>query len=185
MKLPLIVAFIGPKQSGKSTAAELLVQEYGYKKLAFASPLKNMLAALGLTPAQLDGDQKEVSTPLLGGKTPRHAMQTLGTEWGRELIHPHLWEFAWRTQAQALLSAGERVVVDDCRFANEHKAIKDLESSVVIETVRPTYVYSEDHASEQGTGMTPDFMVMNSSSEQTFRRAVHNTMLLTHNWKGG
>ena len=43
-----------------------------------------MLYQLGLGEAHIEGALKEVPCELLGGKTPRYAMQTLGTEWGRD-----------------------------------------------------------------------------------------------------
>ncbi len=49
-------------------------------------------------------------------------MQTLGTEWGRNLIASDLWIRAWQ-HALANVPAGVPVVVDDCRFPNEADAV--------------------------------------------------------------
>ena len=43
-------------------------------------------ADAGMIRRMIDGDLKEAPTPLFEGRTPRHAMQTLGTEWGRDRI---------------------------------------------------------------------------------------------------
>lgn len=117
MQKPLI-ALCGPAGSGKSTIAAVL-QRRGYVLVKFATPLKNMLRAIGLTDAEIEGELKEQPCALLGGQTPRHAMQTLGTEWGRKLISRDIWVNAWRHEVEARLAAGEKVVVDDCRFPNE------------------------------------------------------------------
>jgi hypothetical protein len=85
-----------------------------------------MLRSLGLNNSELYGHLKEKPSPLLGGKTPRHAMQTLGTEWGRNLISADLWTNAWLVPVQEHLANGRCVVVDDVRFKNEMQIIHGL-----------------------------------------------------------
>jgi energy-coupling factor transporter ATP-binding protein EcfA2 len=138
-----IVAFIGPAGCGKSTAAAALIEQ-GYVRHRFAGPLKAMLRALGLTEAEVDGERKEKPCALLGGKTPREAMQSLGTDWGRKMITGDLWLRAWLDT----LPTHGRIVVDDCRFPNEAAAIKSL-GGVIVRVHRPGHSYSEEHASEQ------------------------------------
>ncbi len=125
-----ILALTGLAGSGKSTAAAHLVNAHGFARVRFAGPLKDMMRALGLTDAEIDGDRKELPCALLGGKTPRHAMQTVGTEWGRNLIDPDLWIRAWQA-AVARLPAGQPVVVDDCRFPNEAAAVRAAGGALV------------------------------------------------------
>jgi hypothetical protein len=125
-----IVALTGLAGSGKTTAAKRMVEHHGFTRVRFAGPLKAMLAALGLSPAEIDGDRKEVPCELLGGRTPRWAMQTLGTEWGRDLIADDLWIRAWKT-AVAKTLPGSCIVVDDCRFPNEFEAVKSLNGIVI------------------------------------------------------
>ena len=99
----MIVGITGFKGSGKSTVANVFTQ-HGYAYKPFAGPLKAMLMALLLgaeVPQELAvralyGDLKESPMESLGGRTARHAMQTLGTEWGRDLISPSLWTDAWK-----------------------------------------------------------------------------------------
>jgi hypothetical protein len=75
-----------------------LVNHRGFARVRFAGPLKAMMAALGCTNAEIDGDRKEVPCDLLGGKSPRWAMQTLGTEWGRKLIGDDLVDSSLATR---------------------------------------------------------------------------------------
>ena len=119
----MLIAFCGRAGAGKSYAASYLCSAHGFERVRFAGPLKAMMMAFGLTERQVDGDEKEMPCALLGGRTPRYAMQTLGTEWGRELIDPELWRRAWAHRVDAILAEGGRVVVDDCRFMNEATAI--------------------------------------------------------------
>lgn len=122
----MIVGLTGRKGHGKDTAASVFV-EHGFRQLRFADPLKAMLRAFftqfdldpELIERKVEGDLKEVPCPLLRDKTPRHAMQTLGTEWGRCLIADDLWVVALQMRATAL----PNVVVSDVRFPNECEAI--------------------------------------------------------------
>lgn len=121
---PMIVALTGYAGSGKSTAAAHLVERHGFTLVKFAGPLKSMMRALGLGAREIEGDLKEVPCKLLGGKTPRHAMQTLGTEWGRNLICSNLWVNVAMLGVYEVIDRGGRVVIDDCRFDNEALAVR-------------------------------------------------------------
>lgn len=138
----VVLGLAGRKSSGKSAVCNRLVAEYGAVKSSFADPLKKMLRTIGLSDEQLWGTLKE--TPdhdILLGKTPRHAMQTLGTEWGRELISPDLWARLWLR-----LEAVDRptfMVIEDVRFDNEVAAIRQLGGIVLgIERGKPTFWHS-------------------------------------------
>lgn len=131
LPLPPVVAFAAPAGGGKSTAARYLVESYGYTLVKFAAPLKSMMRMLGLTDEHIEGSLKEVPCKLLCGKTPRWAMQTIGTEWGRDIIGADLWVNAWREMASDVLDLGGRVACDDMRFANEESAVRELGGVVI------------------------------------------------------
>ena len=125
--------------SGKSTAAAALHQE-GWAVMPFAAPLKAMAAALleaaGYGPAEIEqilsvGKQKELGL-LAGAPTARHLLQTLGTAWGRERIHPRLWIELWEDRVQSLLAQGRPVVCDDLRTPEEMAAIRALGGQVWV-----------------------------------------------------
>ena len=140
----MIIGFSGLKGSGKSTAANFLVED-GFTKMSFAEPIKRMLACIRLSPRDLYGDRKEEPSEMLDGKTPRYAMQTLGTEWGRNLIHPDLWVNV--VKHDILHShAEDNIVIDDCRFPNEVGMILGL-GGIIVYIERGGEV--EDHASER------------------------------------
>jgi hypothetical protein len=143
---PSVAAFIGPAGCGKSTAAAHLV-ERGYTLLKFAHPIKQMLRSLGLEEDHLEGDQKEVPCALLCDASPRRAMQTLGTEWGRKLIHPDIWVRAWMRVAVWRLQNGQRLVIDDLRYPNELDAVLRLGGST-LRIVRKDAHQCERHDSE-------------------------------------
>lgn len=130
-RAPCVIAISGAAGSGKSTAADYLVRMHGYERVKFAGPLKDMCRAIGMTESQIEGEHKERPFDWLQGKTPRHAMQTLGTEWGRKCMGEHFWIGLWERAANDVLDGGGRVVVDDCRFANEADAVRKLGGVVV------------------------------------------------------
>lgn len=151
-----IIALYSPAQRhGKSTIAQIL-NKNGWTIRKFASPLKCMLSSFldqcGLEPVDIDqmleGEMKDIPTTYLGGKTPRHALQTLGTEWGRGLIDDRIWV---KAAANAVLNTPGPVVIDDMRFPNEYEEVNKLKGKTVRVSAsshgRPPTVYPR-HASE-------------------------------------
>lgn len=118
-----IIGICGYKGSGKSEVAKYLVERHNFRRLPFAQTLKDMLKTLGLTDEQVNGSLKEVPCDLLDGKTPRWAMQSLGTEWGRACIDQDIWVRAWRNNLESQYWMHNDFVVDDLRFFNEAKAL--------------------------------------------------------------
>lgn len=148
--LPRVVALTGAAGSGKSTAADYLIRHHGYERVKFAGPLKAAFAAMGFSQEQIEGDLKETPCAWLNFKTPRHAMQTLGTEWGRNCIGEDFWSELWVHHANKVLADGRRVVVDDCRFPNEATAVRGLGGVIIKLEGRGGIAGS--HASEEGCG---------------------------------
>ncbi|WP_050577743.1 deoxynucleotide monophosphate kinase family protein [Sinorhizobium meliloti] len=144
---PRLVALTGAAGSGKSAATKFLVERHGYTLVKFAGPLKDMLRALGFDDDEIEGELKETPLEMLCGKTPRQAMQTLGTQWGRDCIGEDFWIRMWRLRAAMV---GGRVVVDDCRFPNEAEAIRQLGGMIIKLEGRGGI--AGQHASEAGCG---------------------------------
>ena len=124
--VPPLVAVHGRRRSGKGTIAEYLVSRHGFRTIKFAEPLKEMLCKLLLlvgVPEDLierciEGDLKECPVGLLGGRSTRFAMQSIGTEW-RDLIITDLWLSIAVRRVRDLVAAGIPVVIDDLRFPFE------------------------------------------------------------------
>lgn len=156
----IVVGIIGVAGSGKTLVARHLIERYGFVRRRFAGPLKRMLrAGLGLTDAQLDGDEKAVPLPQFGGATPRALMQTLGTEWGRRTIDPGLWVTCWQRDVR---EAGGLVVCDDVRFPNEAAAVRSF-GGTLWRVYRPGLV-SMDHASERSQRDIAEDVLLNNAT---------------------
>lgn len=130
----MIIGICGAPGSGKGEAAKVLIKR-GFANGKFSHALKEMFRTLlryrgfgeDTIERMIDGDLKEVPCPQLCGKTPRHAMQTLGM-WGRNDIDKDIWV---DTEFDAQW-AQENLVFDDVRAANEEKAIQK-KGGVVIQ----------------------------------------------------
>lgn len=128
------------------------MEHHGYTKIALADPLRSFIASItGLTHEELtDSDLKEQPLDWLNGTSPRRMMQTLGTEWGRELIDPELWLKVARRQIEAAKRRGAPgVVIPDIRFDNEAEMVRQL-GGTIVQLVRPGASTVADHPSEDG-----------------------------------
>lgn len=180
----LIGLYSPAPQSGKSTVASHLFDRYGYSIVPFAGTLKEMfrvlLLDLGLSRQEADlalYDEKEKPLDVLGGKTPRHAMQTLGTEWGRQCLSSDLWVRAWLAQVEQAERVHQRnVVADDVRFPEEAAAIRAA-GGVVVRIVRPGAAEAAGktmaHASEGALkDFDFDYTIQNIDGVAGLRQAV-------------
>jgi hypothetical protein len=173
-----VIAFVGKAGSGKTTASEYLQYKGRYTRLRFADRLKDMLRALGLLKREIDGDLKECACDVLGGKTPRHAMITLGTEWGRDMIYPNIWVDALDRDMRHYISTGvTSFIIDDLRFTNEAMYIDLLDKTkyrtLIVGIERKSKEINSTHISEtQMDTITPDHMIYNNYDMETFYKSI-------------
>ena len=161
-----IVALVGAAGCGKSTVADIL-QGMGYHRLKFSQPLKDMLKAIGLSDEHTEGSLKEVPRDLLSGRTPRYAMQTLGTEWARDIMEKDFWLNLWRTQAQKY----EKLVVEDCRFGNEAGLVKSMGGNL-WRINRLGYDFNGHSSETEMEGLDCDCTINNYGNEADLRMMV-------------
>lgn len=123
--------------------ADYLQQEYGYRELSFAAPLKELIikSLVSCPPPEhiILKEESEMQEPLHLWKgnpavywderirrtrTPfsRWMMQIVGTEIGRVGIDPDLWVKKWAE----MYDPSVPTVVPDMRFLNEAKAVSAL-----------------------------------------------------------
>jgi hypothetical protein len=168
----MIIGLTGRKYSGKTTGAEVL-ESLDFNIMSFSGTLKLMarclLRDLGLTEFQIQAAQQFKETPLPGLEVSwRQLCQSLGTEWGRQHVHPDLWVKV----AENLSKRYERVVFDDVRFENEAAMIR-RNGGLIIHIKRPLHRATDDHASEAGIGFVEgDELVMNGGDKNALTDAV-------------
>ena len=147
-----IIGITGRARSGKDTIANHLVYQHNFTKVAFADPIKEGLAAmLNVTKPYLEEHKDEVWDSL--GAAPREALQTLGTEWGRDIINRDIWIRLAQNKLYnfATLLVYPKIVIPDVRFNNEAAAIKSWGGTVwEVERFPEDETVSTEHSSEQG-----------------------------------
>jgi len=133
-----ICGFIG---SGKDTAADYLVNFHEFRRDSFAATLKDAVGAVFNWDRELlEGRTKQarewreqvdpwwaerLNMPDL---TPRLALQLWGTEVCRRGFHDDIWIASLEAR---LRNSKDNIVISDCRFPNEIKAIKNAGGLVV------------------------------------------------------
>lgn len=173
-----LIGIAGQARSGKDTLANYLLDDSNlgdnWSKSSFAQPIKNMLTAIGVD----CNDDVKAKVDACFGVTPRHLMQTLGTEWGRHMIDGDIW-----VKAFALLSAGKQVIVPDVRFENEADLVRD--NGVLIHITGRGGI-SGSHASENPIGFKPGDIVIDNSRDLAWLYAqVDGCKLLDSMVSGG
>lgn len=137
-----VCGFIG---SGKDTIADYLTNFHGFRRESFASTLKDAVAQVfGWDRTLLEGRTKQarewrervdpwwakrLNMPAL---TPRWILQYWGTEVCRAGFHDDIWIASLENK---LRNSQDDVVISDCRFPNEIRAIKRA-GGCVIRVVR-------------------------------------------------
>lgn len=146
-----IIAFAGKKQSGKTSAARVVMDAFPSKVVriySFAAPLKQLCVdILGLDPRQCYGEDQyknELVDCYWEGKqlTARETMQIIGTEWFRTM-QESVWTGA--ILRQIIRDSPDIAVIDDCRFPNEVEAVKKA-GGLVYKMERS--MFHSTHASE-------------------------------------
>lgn len=137
-----VCGFIG---SGKDTIADYLVNLHHFRRESFANTLKDAVSAVfGWDRMMLEGRTKQarewreqvdpwwaerLNIPHL---TPRWILQNWGTEVCRKNFHDDIWIASLENK---LRNSRDDVVISDCRFPNEIKAIKAA-GGIVVRVVR-------------------------------------------------
>ena len=146
-----IFAFVGYMGSGKTTVAKTaLAGRTDIVHFSFSDPMIEMMRALGVSD-DIINDKSRWNEPLdiLSGRTLRHAMQTIGTEWGRNQMHPDFWLNLAMCRAHGLATEGKHSFIDNVRFPNEFEAI-DNAGGILIAIRRKNVVpKNEVHESEK------------------------------------
>lgn len=148
MKKNIIIGISGTIGSGKDTVADYLVTFHGFKRLSFASSLKDAVASIfGWDRTLLEGSTRasrewreqvdvwwadRLGIPYL---TPRYILQQWGTDVLRSHFHDEIWVASLENR---LRNTTDDVVITDCRFSNEVTAIKNAGGITIRANRGPT-----------------------------------------------
>jgi hypothetical protein len=184
----MIIGVSGYARVGKDTVADILVQDAGFERIAFADKLRECLYALD--PIVLwDYEFGELQTgvqPFMPlkyvidtygwdgykatgwGTHIRKYLQRFGTEVGRDLLGDNIWvDSTFMT-----LDMTKNYVVADCRFKNEAEAIT-RKGGQVWRINRQGVGPVNDHVSEIGLDHWPfDKIINNHASIEDLREKV-------------
>lgn len=96
--------------------------------------------------------ETEIYNATLCKHTPRTLLQTLGTQYSRQIVHPNIWVNA--TMSDYVVSQfvdgtikEPNWIITDCRFPNEANAVKER-GGINIRVNRPSTVEVSTHESE-------------------------------------
>ncbi|KWV70074.1 hypothetical protein PFLuk1_02630 [Pseudomonas fluorescens] len=178
---PILIGLTGRARSGKTTAAEHLARTYLLEQYAFADPLRDgLMAIFNLDPTDFEGDRKEQPLGWLDC-SPRQLMQSMGTEWARNTLHPDVWvklaeqNLEYMTKA---LGAVLGFVVSDVRFENEADLIR-RRGGTVIHILRPNALTVNPHISEAGIAAnSADLTLPNYGTVESFLRSLDEVFLM-------
>ena len=137
----MIIGICGLIGSGKDTIADYLQNIHQFKRESFAHTLKDAVAAVfGWDRELLEGRTKHSrewretvdswwATRLdMPNLTPRWVLQYWGTEVFRKGFHDDLWIAALENK---LRNSSDDIVITDCRFPNEIRAIREAGGVVI------------------------------------------------------
>lgn len=177
----MIIGLSGYAQTGKDTVAEHLVGKYGYRRIAFADPIRKALYTLDPLIEVAEFNSVHLSSAVNGmgweetkrqSPETRRLLQVLGTEIGREMFGQDFWV------NQAMKNAGkfDKIVLTDVRFPNEFRAIKAREG-IIIRIVKPGTGAVNGHASETALdNFSFDATIVNDGSIYELSQKIDSLM---------
>lgn len=124
----MIVGLSGYARSGKDTIAEILIMNYGFKRLAFADNIRKAVKVLNpiITGDIRANDMIDSYGWEVAKSTPemRRILQVFGTEVGRQMFGEDFWvQQVFRQMEQD--NVYENFVITDVRYPNEADFIRE------------------------------------------------------------
>ena len=167
----MIIGLHGEAGSGKDFAADYLCSKSWYDKTSFAKPIYDMINCLGFdASSSMDREEKESSDNFLGVSL-RRMLQTLGTEWGRDLINKDIWIKV----AEHNISEFSNVIITDVRFDNEAEMVIK-KNGIVINIISPNNPNStkQKHVSEVKIKDEYIYTVIENDYTDNFKKCLDN-----------
>ena len=147
-----VIGISGYARTGKDTIADYLVENEGYTKISFSTPMKEAMYRLNprITVNEIQNTALRIGVDVYGWeglkeRSPdiRGLLQRFGTEVGREMFG----EDFWVNYALDSIPDGGKAVIADVRYPNEADAIRAL-GGKVFRVERDGVGPANAHASE-------------------------------------
>lgn len=183
------IGLTGLAQSGKDSVAQVLVEEFGYTRVAFADGVREMALAIDPIIEYTDGTGFGVVYHRLSNLIEwfgweeakrqddvRRLLQRVGTDAVRNILGFDTWVTLGMKKAAEVDGP---VVFTDVRFPNEADAIRCGEHlpSVIVRVVRPGVVPVAAHVSEEAmTTYRSGRTILNDGTLDDLRLTVRNLM---------
>lgn len=162
----MIIGLAGYAQSGKDTFASILVEKYGFTRLAFADKVREL--ALEIRPSLRTPYGVEDWDELKKEESVRELLQDLGLG-VRKVIGSNTWVDLVMEQ---IIDDEQNVVITDVRFPNEVQAIKAA-GGKVGRISRPGVNAVNDHYSEHAlANVALDFAIENDGDLNDLNEVV-------------
>lgn len=166
-----LIALHGLAGSGKDTVADYLTKYYGYTKISFAKPLKEIICILTgwsypFVNGDIDREKRETLIHPDYGMTCRQLMQFIGTDLFRNKLHQDIWLKITKRYLEE--HRGQKIVVTDCRFTNEINMMKNFNATIIL-IKRPSLLTTLDsskppHESEKNLIINNALVLVNNGN---------------------
>lgn len=186
----MIIGVSGYARTGKDEIAKVLVEEFGFIRMAFADKLResvyalNPIVSIGVYEDYhwnmeknvylqdvIDGYGWDGVKETVYGPEVRRLLQRFGTEVGRNLLGENIWVDATFN----VMDTTKNYVITDCRFINEAQGIISKDGKM-WRVNRPGVGPVNDHVSEIGLDDFPfDSVIYNDGSLTDLRKSVRMT----------
>jgi hypothetical protein len=177
-----ILLLSGYARSGKDSVANLLEEECGFRRFAFADALKEMVAAhTGIPVSMFHSQQKDTAILSISPKTYRDLLIEVADQ--KRAIDPDI--FSRIVASQIVESDASYVVISDWRYKREESFLRSILDPATYHiqrgrVIRSTVIPSEKPIEHDLDGEPMDVVIPNDGSISDLRDAVHSAVSLIH-----
>jgi hypothetical protein len=179
----MIIGIVGFLGSGKGTAGDILIEQHGYTRVSFADALKDAVSVIFGWPRDLLEGDTETSRIFRETRdrwwserfgyevTPRHMLQLMGTEAGRDVFNENVWVHTVASRIKSMMEneSKDKFVIPDVRFPNELDFIRRNGGHIIRVARGPNPEwYDLAHAANN-----PTFTHSNEAHAEMVKTGVH------------
>lgn len=178
----VLIGIVGLKRTGKDTMADYLIKNYGYNKVAFADPIKDILNILfGWDKELLESNMKDEKCEL--DVIPRDMMKWIGTDIFQYEIYkkfPNLKikkNTIWVEAIKNKIKDIDKTVISDVRFLHEVEFIKE-NNGILVYIDKIELTTGLDYDLDIIIKNYIDYKVENKDTKDKFYKNINNFVLM-------